>query len=137
MDSNIEFNMNIETKLKQMKSDYLKIENILNNLNSFYSKFFNMYLRILSKFLSSINKTLNYFYKKIIIEKNSDKESIEDFDNFIYYIFNYDYLTNNKKIMEIISYFENYFDNNQYNKKEWEIDNYKFILKDNSLYQID
>ncbi len=65
-----------------MKSDYLKIENILNNLNSFYSKFFNMYLRILSKFLSSINKTLNYFYKKIIIEKNSDKESIEDFDNY-------------------------------------------------------
>jgi hypothetical protein len=135
-DINIGLTEQLNENIKQMKKEYIKLNNILNNLEGFYSKFFQLYLNILSKFLCSIKNTINYFNEKIIINKCSDKENIEEFDYFIYYIFNYDYISNYTKLTDIVNYFEDYFKNKEYENKKWEYDSYKFEIKNNILFQV-
>ena len=118
-----------------MKEKNLKYENILKNLENFVSNSFKEYLCALSILLTSIDNTLNYFKDKIINTEKYSKEDIDDFIDCIYFIFNYDCITNLNKISEIANYFEIYFKHNKYENKAYEICNYKYEIKDGILIQ--
>ena len=98
--------------------------------------FFRNYLWCISKFISSIKNTYQYFYKKILIDKSSDKDNIEDFVDFIYYISNFDYLENQNSLNEVINYFEDYFSSNKPKEEKWnDEDNNTFEIIGNKFYQ--
>ena len=123
-------------KLKEIKYEYSKLDNISKNLKDYFSKFFRGYLLCMSKFISSINNTYKYFYERIIINKYSDKNTIEDFTDFIYYFSNFNYIENENKLSDLIKYFEDYFSNNEYVDKKWQDnDNTLFEIKNGKLYQ--
>ena len=128
----------LNKQLKEIEIDYLKLENILNNLKEYFNEFFRDYLYYISKFISSINNTYKYFYQKIIIDKCSDKENIEDFVDFIYYVSNYNYVDNKNSLNEIINYFEEYFSKKEYKEEKWKDEcNNTFEIKSNRLNEID
>ena len=134
---NIGITDTITENLKNLRERYTKLENILNNLKKYSCKFLRIYLPILSNFLSSTNKTQNYFYQKINNIGKIDKKDIEDFDDFVYFIFYYDFIKNSNKLNDIIIYFEEYFLKNNYENKTWKVDNFEFSVKNNKLIQKD
>ena len=119
-------------ELKNIQETYIKVKDILDNYNSYFTDFFQEYLRILSKLLNSIPMTLNYFKKKIKFDENLNneklKETLEEFDYFIFYIFNYDYINNIDKLSQIIELFEGFFQNKNPNLSLIK-DGYKFQMK--------
>ena len=136
IDLNILFTKTVNTTLKDIKDEYFKLERIYNKLENYYNKFFRDYLLCMSKFISSINNTYKYFYERIIINKYSDKDNIEDFIDFIYYFTNFNYIENENKLSDFIKYFEDYFSNNEYKDKKWkDSDNNVFEIKNGKLIQ--
>ena len=125
-------------QLKNIQENYIKLKNILDNFDNYYSEFFQEYLKILSLFLNSIPLTLQHFKEKINYHEKLSYEylklDIEEFDYFIFYVFNYDYVINIDKLSQIINLFEGIFENKKSNFSS-RIDGYNFVKKDNILIQ--
>lgn len=135
IDINIGLSNNIIKELNDLKEKILKYENILKNLENFVSNSFKEYLCALSILIISIDNTLNYFKDTIINTEKFSKEDIDDFIDFIYFIFNYDCISNFNKISEMANYFEFYFKHNKYENKVYKIGNFKYEIKDGTLTQ--
>ena len=145
-DNEIENNLSIKIvasddlifKLNQLRNKLYKIKNIFNNRKDYYSNFCE-YLFNLSKFLNLIPNTINYF-KQIIMDNNNEhnlQNDLQEFDYFIFYVLNYNFLSNNIKIKKLAESFEDYFI-----KKEniniinyLENDEYKYRIENNTLIQ--
>ena len=125
-------------ELKNIQENYIKLKNILDNFDNYYSEFFQEYLKVFSLFLNSIPLTLQHFKEKKNFNEKLSYENlkldIEEFDYFIFYIFNYDYVINIDKLSQIINLFEGIFQNKKNNFSS-SIDGYNFIKKDNILVQ--
>ena len=134
--TNINITKTLNKKLKEMEMKYLKLDTIINNLSRYFNEFFRNYLWWVSKFISSIKYTYEYFYKKIFIDKSSVKDNIEDFVDFIYYVSNFDYLENQNSLIEVINYFEDYFSSNKLKEEKWnDEDNNTFEILGTKFYQ--
>ena len=134
--TNINITKTLNKKLKEMEMKYLKLDTIINILSRYFNEFFRNYLWWVSKFISSIKYTYEYFYKKIFIDKSSVKDNIEDFVDFIYYVSNFDYLENQNSLIEVINYFEDYFSSNKLKEEKWkDEDNNTFEILGNKFYQ--
>ena len=139
IDINIGIIQNMGRILQDLKDKNSMYENILRDLESFASNDFKKYLASLSILLKAIPKTLNYFNNKIVKSDDNNKEDIDDFIDFLYFISNYDFLSNFKKISEIIEYFESYFNDKndlKYINKKYNLNYHYFEIKDNTLTQI-
>ena len=133
---NINITKTLNKKLKEMEMKYLKLDTIINILSRYFNEFFRNYLWWVSKFISSIKYTYEYFYKKIFIDKSSVKDNIEDFVDFIYYVSNFDYLENQNSLIEVINYFEDYFSSNKLKEEKWnDEDNNTFEILGTKFYQ--
>jgi len=145
-DNEIENNLSIKIdaandfifKLNQLRNKHYKIKNIFNNSKDYYSKFCE-YLFNLSKFLNLIPNTINYFKQKIMDNNNENnlQNDLQEFDYFIFYILNYNFLSNDIKIKKLAESFEDFF-----TKKEniniinyLENDDYKYKIENNALIQ--
>ena len=138
IDNNIEITDCVKNELNELKNQCLKYKNVLKNLEDYLSTYFTEYLYGLSILLKSIGNTLKYFTDRIINTEVRSGEDIDDFVDFIYFIFNYDWKLNFRKIEEIVDYMEKYFIstiNKQYENKTYKIGNYNFKIKDNTLIQ--
>jgi len=134
--TNINITKTLNKKLKEMEMKYLKLDTIINILSRYFNEFFRNYLWWVSKFISSIKYTYEYFYKKIFIDKSSVKDNIEDFVDFIYYVSNFDYLENQNSLIEVINYFEDYFSSNKLKEEKWnDEDNNTFEILGTKFYQ--
>lgn len=125
-------------QLKNVQENYIKLKNILDNFDNYYSEFFQEYLKIFSLFLNSIPLTLQHFKEKKNFHEKLSYENlkldIEEFDYFIFYIFNYDYVINIDKLSQIVNLFEGIFQNKKNNFSS-NADGYNFVKKDNILIQ--
>ena len=125
-------------EIKKLQSKYNKIINILKRNDSYFSNFFQTYLPILSCFLNKIPKTLNYFNTKILNNSFENlKSDLEEFDYFIFYIFNYDFVKNMDKINEIACSFEDFFIKEKNIIINEKIGDFKFNNNENILIQTD
>ena len=125
-------------EIKKLQSKYNKIINILKRNDSYFSNFFQTYLPILSSFLNKIPKTLYYLNKKILNNSFENlKSDLEEFDYFIFYIFNYDFVKNMDKINEIACSFEDFFIKEKNIIINEKIGDFKFNNNENILIQTD
>ena len=150
-DNEIENNLSIKIfavndlifKLNQLSNKYYKIKKIYNNSEDYYSNFCE-YLFNLSTFLNLIPNTINYFKQKIMDNNNENnlKNDLEEFNYFIFYILNYDFLSNNNiKMKKLAESFEDFFTKNENNInitniiKYLETNGYQYKVEDNALIQ--
>ena len=135
--STVEVAENLLNQLKDINNEYIKLDNINKNIEVYFINFFRDYLGSVSYFISSIKNTYNYFYERIVEDDCSDKENIDDFIDFIYYIINFNYKESESKLNEVINYFENYFSEHNYENRKWkDSDNNNFEINNGTLYQI-
>ena len=132
---------NLEFKLKEIRRRYKTISQIIKNLNDYYSIFFRQYLCELRKLINNIPNTINYFKEKILNDNSEKigeiKLNLEEFDYFIFYVFNFDYIKNIDIMKQIYHSFEDSFNDNSKNFEDFEIMEYKFKIENNMLLQTD
>lgn len=129
---------NNENNINELNNKLIKLTNILDNFGEYFTKFFQRYLCIFSDFLKLIPDTLNYFKQKILIKESANKKDLEEFDLFIFYIFNIDYLSNFNFLEDIAMSFEGYFKKNKImNDINCQINGFTYKIENNQLLQID